>query len=58
MALLELIAQGRLKPAVFEKIYEGLESVPQGLKDLAERKTWGKAVVRVRPNDKKSQAKL
>ncbi|CAO1636344.1 unnamed protein product [Parajaminaea phylloscopi] len=47
-SLLELFAQKKIKPTVFEKIYQGLESLPEGLKDLAERKTWGKAVVRVR----------
>ncbi|PWN54307.1 NAD(P)-binding protein [Violaceomyces palustris] len=48
IALMELFASKRIKPTVFERIYEGLESVPEGLNDLASRKTWGKAVVRVR----------
>lgn len=48
-ALLDLFAQKRIKPTVFEKVYQGLESLPEGLKDLSERKTWGKAVVRVKP---------
>lgn len=47
-ALLELFASKRIVPTVFDHIYEGLDSVPQGLKDLAERKTWGKAIVRIR----------
>lgn len=32
---------------VFEKEYEGLKSVRDVLKDLHERKVWGKAVVRI-----------
>ncbi|KAN0066328.1 hypothetical protein ACQY0O_000422 [Thecaphora frezii] len=49
-ALMDLFAQKKIRPTVFEHIYEGLESMPQGLKDLADRKTWGKAIVRIRPD--------
>lgn len=48
-ALLEMFAQKLIKPTVFKKVYQGLESLPEGLKDLTERKTWGKAVVRIKP---------
>ncbi|SPO19639.1 related to quinone reductase [Ustilago trichophora] len=47
-ALLHMFKTKQIVPTVFEHIYEGLDSVPQGLKDLADRKTWGKAVVRIR----------
>ena len=47
-ALLNMFKTKKIVPTVFEHIYEGLESVPQGLKDLADRKTWGKAIVRIR----------
>ncbi|KAF8970739.1 hypothetical protein BGZ46_010414 [Entomortierella lignicola] len=43
--LLELFAQGKLVPVVYEKLYQGLDSVKVGLNDLAARKTFGKAVV-------------
>ena len=46
-ALFELFASGKLSPAVFEPICEGLESLPQGLDALTSRKTYGKAVVRI-----------
>ena len=46
-SLFELIGAGKLRPAVFEPIYEGLESLPQGLEALTSRKTYGKAVVRI-----------
>ncbi|SNX81346.1 related to quinone reductase [Melanopsichium pennsylvanicum] len=46
--LLEMFKTKQVIPTVFDHIYEGLESVPEGLKDLADRKTWGKAVVRIR----------
>lgn len=32
---------------VYDEVYQGLESVPRALKDLEERKVWGKAVVMV-----------
>ena len=46
-----MIKKGILVPAVYDKVYQGLESIPEGLKDLEMRKTWGKAVVRVRDDD-------
>jgi len=45
--LLELFGSGRLKPVVYSGKYT-LETLTQGLQDLENRKTWGKAVVRVR----------
>lgn len=50
-ALLALIREGKLRPAVYEKVYEGLQSLPEGLADLRDRKTWGKAIVRVMKDD-------
>jgi len=58
-ALLQLVREGRLRPVVFEQIYQGLESLPKGLKALANRETWGKAVLRIRSEDAHGrQAKL
>ncbi|GAA94181.1 uncharacterized protein L969DRAFT_618571 [Mixia osmundae IAM 14324] len=56
-ALLELIRQGKLRPAVYDKQFVGLESVTAGLKALTNRETWGKAVVTVRQS-KKQDSKL
>jgi len=44
--------KGLLKPAVFEKEYHGLESVVTAMKDLRERKVWGKAVIRMESKEK------
>ena len=35
---------------VYPTIYS-LETIPQGLKEIEDRKTWGKAVVKVRNED-------
>lgn len=50
--VLTLIAQGKLQPTVYEKVYEGIGGVPGGLDDIEGRKTWGKAVVRIRREEK------
>ncbi len=44
--LFELLASGRLKPVVYSGNYT-LETLTHGLQDLENRKTWGKAVVRL-----------
>lgn len=46
--IFELFESGKLKPAVYDPPYKGLDSVPGALVDLESRKTWGKAVVRVK----------
>jgi len=43
---LDLLKTGRLKPMLYGK-YEGLEDVGRALKDLADRKVYGKIVVKV-----------
>ncbi|GAA5900906.1 hypothetical protein JCM6882_005974 [Rhodosporidiobolus microsporus] len=54
-ALLRLFEEGKVKGIVFEKVFGGLEAVPEGLRALGARETWGKAVVRVREDDKKAK---
>ncbi|KDN53340.1 NAD(P)-binding protein [Tilletiaria anomala UBC 951] len=51
-ALLELLGSGKATPVVMDPVYEGLESLPRGLTDLQNRKTWGKAILRVKPDPK------
>lgn len=46
---------GQLKPTIFDKEYRGLESVIQAMKDMRERKVWGKAVVLVNPEEEKAR---
>ncbi|KAH7353969.1 quinone oxidoreductase [Plectosphaerella cucumerina] len=42
-----LIDDGKIVPVVYDHEYRGLESVSQALKDLAGRRTWGKAIIRL-----------
>jgi hypothetical protein len=42
-----MMASGRIKPVVFSDVYP-LEKIKDGLAALEARKTWGKAVVRVK----------
>jgi NADPH2:quinone reductase len=42
-----MVEKGTFKPTRFEKEYKGLESIPEALSDIASRKVWGKAVIRV-----------
>lgn len=61
MEVLDLLSTGKLKPILYDKTYDGLEKVSEGLQDLENRKTWGKGVIRVRQNPSpisKREAKL
>lgn len=54
--IFQLIEEGKLKGTVFtDKEFVGLESIPEALKALGSRGTWGKVVVKVPQGD---QAKL
>ena len=46
-ALLKMFAEKKIRGIVYETVFQGLESVPAGLKALGARETWGKAVCRV-----------
>ena len=47
-ALLKLFAEKKIRGVVYDsKSYNGLESVPEALRALGARETWGKVVVRV-----------
>ncbi|PLW57980.1 hypothetical protein PCANC_00657 [Puccinia coronata f. sp. avenae] len=54
-ALLELINRGQIRPVLHTKIYNGLEALPDGLKDLGSRKVLAKAILRI---DSHPQSKL
>lgn len=56
--MLELLKSGKVVPAIYEPVYDGLETVGQGLDDLDKRKVWGRAVVRVRSEDKPERSRL
>ncbi|KAH7339535.1 NAD(P)-binding protein [Rhizoctonia solani] len=51
-ALFELFESGKVKPVVFSEVYQGLEQVSSGLEALEQRKTWGKAIVQIKPGPK------
>ncbi|KAL2061340.1 hypothetical protein VTL71DRAFT_7613 [Oculimacula yallundae] len=57
-ALQPLWESGKLKPAVYEEEYRGLESVVRALKDLEGRKVWGKAVILMESGDSMERPKL
>ncbi|KAH6667089.1 quinone oxidoreductase [Plectosphaerella plurivora] len=58
-SLQPLIDDGKIVPVVYDHEYRGLESVSQVLKDLASRRTWGKAIVRLeQPTAKPVEARL
>ena len=52
-----LLAQRRVLPVIYSQTYT-LDTVVQGLDDLEKRKTWGKAIVRVRESPANERAKL
>lgn len=57
--VLQLVGSGKVVPAIYEPVYNGLETVGQGLDDLDKRKVWGRAVVRIRTEDRElERAKL
>ena len=51
---LRMVTEGMLQPLLYGQ-YEGLESIGRALKDLAERKVYGKIVVSVNPTPGKSR---
>jgi NADPH-dependent curcumin reductase CurA len=54
-ALLDLIAQGKVKPMIYtDKTFTGLEQIPEALNLLASGEAWGKIVVEV-PQGKDSR---
>ncbi|KAI5479950.1 zinc-binding alcohol dehydrogenase [Pseudohyphozyma bogoriensis] len=52
---LELFKQKKVKSIPYKVIYDGLDKVPEGLRALGARETWGKVVVRVRKEEGKSK---
>ncbi|KAH8816496.1 quinone oxidoreductase [Xylogone sp. PMI_703] len=46
----EMLDRGLVMPTVFDKKYRGLESVVAAMRDLSERRVWGKAVISLESN--------
>lgn len=56
--MFSLVSSGRVTPPViYEKVYS-LETIPDGLRALENRETWGKAIVRIRDEMPVTKAKL
>lgn len=47
MGLLQMLGEGQLKPAVYQQRYT-LDNLAQALDDLANRRTYGKAVLTIK----------
>jgi NADPH2:quinone reductase len=45
-----MLTKNRVKPVVYDRVYT-LENLIAGLGELEQRKTWGKAIVRIRDAD-------
>jgi len=55
--ILELFKSGRVNPVVYSQVYP-LEKLSDGLDAIAKRKTWGKAIVRIKDEKTGEKAKL
>ncbi|KAK1843099.1 zeta-crystallin [Colletotrichum chrysophilum] len=42
-----LMESGSIQPVVYDTHYDGLHSVPRALRDMVDRKIWGKAIVTI-----------
>ncbi|QDS72910.1 hypothetical protein FKW77_007848 [Venturia effusa] len=43
----EMVEKGDIRAVVYDKVYRGLDDVPKAMRDMEERKVWGRAVVEV-----------
>jgi len=41
----DMVENGDIKAVVYEETYKGLSDIPRAMKDLEERKVWGRAVI-------------
>ncbi|EGG03227.1 uncharacterized protein MELLADRAFT_49522 [Melampsora larici-populina 98AG31] len=48
LSILELVKRGQIRPVLHPKIYQGLESLQEGLNDLANRKVLAKAILQIK----------
>lgn len=53
----DLVEMGNIKAVVYDEAYKNLDDVPRALKDLEQRKVWGRAVVDI-DNDGNTKARL
>lgn len=54
-SVVELLSKGDIRPIVHSTPYKGVEGVVQGLKDIEERKVWGKGVIIIREEEIKAK---
>lgn len=43
----DMVEKGDIKAVVYDEVYRGLDDVPRAMKNMEERKVWGRAVVEV-----------
>ncbi|BFZ57357.1 hypothetical protein PYCC9005_004409 [Savitreella phatthalungensis] len=53
--LLEMMRKKQIKPTIFNKVYNGVESTAEALMALGSRGTWGKVVVDIKGTSAKAQ---
>ncbi|OBT55067.1 hypothetical protein VE04_04524 [Pseudogymnoascus sp. 24MN13] len=53
-----MIANGDVKPTVYDGDFKGLESIPRAMQDMADRKVWGKAVITLDDQVENSRKKV
>ncbi|KAE8537740.1 hypothetical protein D1P53_005796 [Cryptococcus gattii VGV] len=54
-SVVELLSKGDIRPIVHSTPYKGVEGAVQGLKDIEERKVWGKGVIVIREEEIKAK---
>ncbi|ADV20152.1 alcohol dehydrogenase [Cryptococcus gattii Ru294] len=54
-SVVQLLSKGDIRPIVHSTPYKGVEGVVQGLKDIEERKVWGKGVIVIREEEIKAK---
>lgn len=47
----KMVEKGDIRAVVYDEIYRGLTEVPRAMKDLEERRVWGRAVVEIGEQD-------
>jgi NADPH:quinone reductase-like Zn-dependent oxidoreductase len=43
----DMVEKGEIKAVVYDEVYKGLSDIPRAMKDLEERRVWGRAVIEV-----------
>lgn len=44
---MKLVAEGKIRPVIYQEKYEGLRDLPRAMEDLKNRRVYGRAVLRI-----------